>query len=325
MLPYWVSPGHRRHSAWGTPTPIIPTMKKALRWIGRGLAAIVALLALGIGSVYALTSRRMARTFEVPREHELAVASDSATIERGKYLAVTRGCTDCHGPNLGGRVLVEDPAIGRLVTANLTSGRKGGALDARGFELAVRHGIRPDGSALLVMPSQEFQGFTDDDVAAMAAYARSLPAVSDPLPTMKIGPLARVLWMAGKLQAVPAEDVKPVSQHVVTLAMADTKEYGSYVAAGCVGCHGMDYSGGPIAGMPPGTPPAANITPDSATGIGAWTEEQFVTALRTGLRPDGSKIAPPMPIEATKLMVDEEIRATYKYLRTVAAKQTVKR
>jgi len=297
-------------------------MRKALRWRGRGLAAVVALLALGIGSVYALTSRRMARTFEVPREHELAIASDSATIERGRYLAITRGCTDCHAGNLGGKVLVDDPAIGHIVTANLTSGRKGGPLDARGFELAVRHGIRPDGSALLVMPSQEFQQFTDDDVSAIAAWARSLPPVTDSLPPISVGPLARVLWMAGKLQAVPAEDVKPTAQHVVTLAMADTREYGAYVAAGCVGCHGQDYSGGPIPGMPPGTPPAANITPDSATGIGAWTEEQFVTALRTGVRPDGSKIKPPMPIEATKLMVDDEVRATYKYLRTVAAKQT---
>ena len=299
-------------------------MKKALRWIGRGLAVIVALLALGIGSVYALTSRRMARTFEVPREHELAIATDSATIERGKYLAITRGCTDCHAGNLAGRILVEDPAIGRIVTANITRGRKGGPLDARAFELAVRHGIRPDGSALLVMPSQEFQQFTDDDVAAIAAYVNSVPAVTDSLPAISVGPLARVLWMAGKLQAVPAEDVKPSAQHVVTLAMADTKEYGAYVAAGCVGCHGQDYSGGPIPGMPPGTPLAANITPDSATGIGAWTEEQFVTALRTGVRPDGSKIRPPMPIEATKLMVDDEVRATYKYLRTVAAKQTDK-
>ena len=296
-------------------------MKKALRWIGRGLAAIVALLALGIGTVYAVTSRRMARTFDVPQEHELAIASDSATIERGKYLAITRGCTDCHAGNLGGRVLVEDPAIGRLVTANLTGGRKGGPLDGRAFELAVRHGIRPDGSPLLVMPSQEFQGFTDDDVAAMAAYARSLPPVSDSLPAMRIGPLARVLWTAGKLQAVPAEDVKPNAKHVVTLAMAPTAEYGAYVAAGCVGCHGADYSGGAIAGMPPGTPLAANLTPDSATGIGAWSEDQFVTALKTGVRPNGSKIVPPMPIEATKVMAEDELRAAYKFLRTVPAKQ----
>ena len=299
-------------------------MNKALRWIGRGLAAIVLLLVIAAGSVYALTARRMGRTFDVPSEHELAIATDSSAVERGKYLVTTRGCTDCHAGNLGGQVLVENPAIGRIVTANLTPGRKGGAFDARSFELAVRHGIRPDGSALLVMPSQEFQGFTDDDVAAMAAYVNSVPAVSDSLPTTRVGPLARVLWMAGKLQAVPAELVKQDQPHVVTIAMADTKEYGAYVAAGCVGCHGMDYSGGPIAGMPPGTPAAANITPDAKTGIGSWTEEQFVTALRTGVRPDGSKIRPPMPIEATKLMVDDELRATYKYLRTVAAKETPK-
>ena len=300
-------------------------MKKALRWFGRGLAAIVALLVIAAGTVYGLTSRRMARTFEVPREPALAIATDSATIERGRYLAITRGCTDCHAGNLAGGILVENPAIGRIVTANLTRGRRAGPLDGRTFELAVRHGIRPDGSALLVMPSQEFQGLTDDDVAAMAAYAQSLPAVPDTNPSMRVGPLARVLWMAGKLQAVPAEDVKPGGEHVVTLAMADTKEYGAYVAAGCVGCHGQDYAGGPMSGMPPGTPPAANITPDSATGIGAWTEEQFVTALRTGVRPDGTKIRAPMPIEATKLMIDDELRATYKYLRTVAAKQTGKR
>ena len=97
-------------------------------------------------------------------------------------------------------------------------------------------------------------------------------------------------------------------------------EYGAYLATGCVGCHGMTLSGGKIPGGPPGTPEPANITPDPETGIGRWTQADFVRVLREGIRPDGRQVDAFMPVAMTKEFTDMELEAIWKYLRTVEPK-----
>ena len=296
-------------------------MRPFLRWTARILGGLVALIVLVAGTVYAVSSRRMARRYEAPREHALVIPTDSASIAYGQRVATLRGCRECHGANLEGRVLLNDPAIGVLAPPNLTTGGggRGSALDPSAFELAVRHGLRRDGSSLFVMPAQEFQGLTDDDVAALVAYTRSLPPANNVLPMNRLGPVGHALHLAGKLEPSPAARVDHARTHVVTLAMAETPEYGGYLAASCTGCHGPGFSGG--ANPEPGRPVVANITPDSATGIGAWTEAQFVTALRTAARPDGTTIdSTAMPISITRAMTDTELKAIYAFLRTVPPK-----
>jgi mono/diheme cytochrome c family protein len=83
----------------------------------------------------------------------------------------------------------------------------------------------------------------------------------------------------------------------------------------CTGCHGPGLSGGPIAGGPPDWPPAANLTP---TGLGHYTEADFIRALREGVRPGGVPIDAAMPVaRITRHMTDVELRALYAYLRSV--------
>lgn len=62
-----------------------------------------------------------------------------------------------------------------------------------------------------------------------------------------------------------------------------------------------------------------NITPDPATGIGAWTEEQIVFALRNGKRPDGTIIGPPMPIEFYRGLSDRDAESIAAYLKSLKA------
>lgn len=294
-------------------------MRTVLRWTGRAAAALGLLLVAGVGTVYAVSEWRVRTTFPV-ETHLTSVPGDPATIARGKYLAETRGCNDCHSMDFGGGVMVDNPAIGRLVAANLTPAGRGAAMTPADWELAIRHGVRRDGSALLVMPSQEFQGMTDEDVTALIAYLQSLPPVQRELPAMRLGPVGRTLYLAGQVQAVPAEHIDHTKRHRATITIDTTVEFGAYAAAGCVGCHGPTLSGGPIPGMPPGTPAAANLTPDSATGIGRWSEEDFVRAISEGVRPDGRKLNPFMPVQVTSKLTDVEKRAMYRYLRTVPAK-----
>jgi mono/diheme cytochrome c family protein len=105
---------------------------------------------------------------------------------------------------------------------------------------------------------------------------------------------------------------------------------GAYLMSGivaCGNCHTPQGPNGPVAGRElaggtkfdekPFTAYAPNITPDRETGIGAWTDEQIVAAIRDGTRPDGSVIGPPMPIGRYRGMADSDVNAIVVYLRKV--------
>lgn len=292
----------------------------------RRLARLALRLALGVAlvagvlvtGVYAASEWRMRARVDVPL-HPLAVHGDPATVAWGAHLVAREGCAECHGADLGGHVILDDAAIGTLVAPNLTPGRQGAALADADWERAVRHGVRRDGTPLLLMPAHEYTGRADDELAAMIAYLRTVPAVDRPSRRPSIGPLARLLLLTGDLALVPAERVAHAAPHPSTMPAAPTAAYGAYLASGCIGCHGARLAGGPIAGGPPDWPPAANLTP---AGLGRWTHGDFVRALRTGRRPDGSPLRPPMSIGATSAMTDVELAALWAYLRTLPALPT---
>ena len=92
--------------------------RRTLRWGARLAAGALALVLVTAGVVYGFSERRIRQRFDVP-EHPLAVpddaARDSSVVARGKHLATIRGCVDCHGADLAGHVMVEDPALGRTL------------------------------------------------------------------------------------------------------------------------------------------------------------------------------------------------------------------
>ena len=291
-------------------------LNTVVRWGARAFAGILILVAVTAAAGYGLSQARMSRHFTVP-EHPLVLRGDSAEVTRGKRLATVRGCVDCHGENLGGRVMFDDPALGRLAAPNLTMGGRGADLDTRDLERAIRHGVRRDGTPLRVMPAAEFTTMADDELASIVSYLRSLPAVNAPRTEPRVGPIIRALFLAGQVKLLPAEEIDHSLAHPAHVEPAATPQYGKYLAIGCTGCHGSGFSGGKIPGGPPDWKPAANITP---TGIGRYSEEDFARILRTGRRPDGSQVDSLMPWRLTRAMTDVEIAALYSYLRTVPAK-----
>ncbi|MGH7005691.1 MAG: c-type cytochrome, partial [Alphaproteobacteria bacterium] len=109
-------------------------------------------------------------------------------------------------------------------------------------------------------------------------------------------------------------------------------ERGRYLVetiGGCANCHTPRGPGGFVAAKhlaggfvleePPFRAVASNITPDKETGIGNWTDAQIAKAIREGIRPDGSVIGPPMPIEFYRRLSDTDVNAMVAYLRTVPA------
>jgi mono/diheme cytochrome c family protein len=79
----------------------------------------------------------------------------------------------------------------------------------------------------------------------------------------------------------------------------------------------MELAGGLVIEAPEFTLRMPNITPDPETGIGGWTDEQIIAAIREGRMPDGQIIGPPMPIALYRQMSDSDVQALVAYLRQV--------
>lgn len=100
-------------------------------------------------------------------------------------------------------------------------------------------------------------------------------------------------------------------------------EKGAYIyrAAGCAACHtaegGAELAGGHALATPFGTFYSSNITPDPETGIGGWSDEDLIQALRDGISPDGRHYFPSFPYTSYTLMAGDDIRALKAYLDTI--------
>ncbi|MBC7841991.1 MAG: c-type cytochrome [Gemmatimonadaceae bacterium] len=289
---------------------------------GQVLLVGLALGALALTVVYGFVEWQMRRPVTLPPQAALRVSLDSVSVARGQHLATAvAGCTGCHGEDLGGRTIVDVPLVMRLTPSNLTTG-EGGMLsryDDAALEAAVRHGVAANGRPLRFMPSHEFSDLADDHVAALIAYLRTRPPVDRRMPPTSIGPIARILAVTGKLVLIPYDRIDHARPHVARAPEGVSAEHGRYLAQGCKGCHGPQLSGGRIPGAPPDFPPARNITP---TGIGTWSDQDFVRAIRTGQRPNGAAISTRMPWKDYAHMTDDELLSIRRYLATVPARAT---
>ena len=316
-------------------------MKKLRKIVGVLLAVLVA-FAVGVYAWADITTNRLrAQTFEThmvdfpipfpidPAEvSAMGLTEDAArqlaqrrAAERGQHLVTARyTCIACHSANFGGGVMVDAFPIGSLLAPNLTlgAGSRTAEFQPRDWDRIVRHGVLKDGHPA-VMPAQDFQHMSDQELSDIVSYIRSLPPVDHTVPRSTFGPLGKILVATGRTKfsasqiashSVP-HPARPPSESV-------SAEFGKYLASVCMGCHGPDFSGGPISGGDPSWPPARNLTPDT-TGLKAWTYDQFVTALVKSQRPDGTALRVPMTLMASygQSMTETERQALWAYLQSL--------
>ncbi len=151
----------------------------------------------------------------------------------------------------------------------------------------------------------------DDDLGALIAYVKTVPAVNRDGAPSKSSLLPRALMVLGKLPGPDAERIDHDAPRPKTIPPDTLSAYGNYLVTigGCTACHNTSLSGG--SAMAPRAPPAANITPGG--NVGKWTYSQFVQTLRTGTRPDGTKLDPRMPWKLAGQMTDDEMSAVWNY------------
>jgi|SRR5579862_289138 len=249
------------------------------------------------------------------------IEATQARIERGKYLFNLADCDGCHSQR-------ELGLPGKIAASNITSDPETGIgawTDGEKIR-AIREGISRDGRSLFpMMPYGSLRHMSDEDVYSLVAFLNTLPPVKHRVPRSQINfPVSLLI----KSEPRPAGSIAAPDR-------SDRVKYGEYLAtvANCTGCHTPAMDGRPIdrltlAGgekfrFPGIMVVSANITPDPETGIGRWSEQDFVDRFRQyrDYADHGSPETTPenftvMPWLAFSHVTDEDLAAIYTYLLT---------
>jgi len=296
-------------------------IRKIFKWIGIVLGSLVGLLVLAFVVLYIIGTVKWnsirGKEYEVPVE-PITIPTDQASIARGEHIATIRMCKDCHTENWSGQS-DSVPGLITLSMPNLTPGAGGvGATNTdEDWVRAIRHGVGYDGRGLLLMPSRVWYFLSDEDLADLIAYLKSLPPVDNEPPKTELGPLGRVMMTLGQLPPEATVPDATVIDHDAPRPVAPqpgvTVEYGMYLARTCTLCHGSELNGQTIFDGSV----ALNLTPGGE--MKGWSEEDFIATMRTGVTPNGHQLKDVMPWKYFGQMTDDELKAVWLYLQSLPA------
>ncbi len=302
------------------------------KFVGITILAIITLLVVGItltigwrpiigAKKRALTDRKFEAT--PPR------------LARGKYLVDgVMGCFSCHtdqdwskpgAPPVAGKEgsghVWSDQDLPWLIAPNITPDKQTGAGNWSDDTLAraIREGIGHDDRALSpVMPYPHYSQLSDEDLASVIAYLRTVPAVRNQLPTTKL-PFPINFFN----QNVP----QPVTTAVPPPDQSTAVARGAYLVrmGACADCHtpqekgqpfpGMDFAGGFLLHEPKGDVVSANITP-AASGIGYYNDTSFVQVMRIG-KVGARTLHASMPWIFYGKMTDDDLKSVFAFMQTL--------
>jgi len=282
-----------------------------VKWVGVVLSGLLTLLVaiVSVVTLVGLVKLYAPKNAPIP---DLKVAGTPEQIQRGEHLA-NAFCVECHSPNrqlplIGGRDMGADfpLPLGSFVPANLTPA--GDLKDWSDGEImrVLRSGIDRDRRQLLFMSTVNVRHMSDNDLEAVIAFLRSQPAVVNKTqePPDQPSLLAAIMMGAGMLPKGEA----PVTGTITAPSKGPTVEYGEYMIGfqDCRDCHGEDLKGGKQGQLAP-------IGPNLSV-VKGWTQEQFITTIRTGVDPNGWHLRDVMPWKTIGRLDDVELAAMHAYL-----------
>ena len=294
-------------------------MRKFFKWFGLALVGVAVIIALVATALYSVASSRMSRTHDIAVE-AIALPSDSLSLARGKKLA-DAFCAQCHGADLAGKLLFEEPGIIAVYPPNITPSNAG--LDSftdDDYLRAIRHGVAPDGRQYMIMASELFIKWSKEDIASTIAYIKSVEPIDNMVPESEFSLMAYVMLGAGMMGDIfPAEYIDHGVTYPSRPEIAATVEYGRYLADAlmCTTCHGDDLMGG----APPRGFPELGEVPPARTGA-YWSRDQFLEAITAGVKPNGDSLnIERMPVRIFSKFSEDELTAIHMYLQELAGSQ----
>lgn len=308
-------------------------VKTWMRRTALGLGVVLA-IAGGAATILELRPPKM-RAVDATKKFEVT----PERVARGRYIVEAEAhCMHCHAdrdwtthgaPELPGLVgagwdvpWADNGMPGPVFAPNITPDPETGigAVPDDAVARAIREGVSRDGRALFMMPWENYRHFSDEEVASVVAYLRTLPPVKRERGTTAIS--APVRWF---LKSAP----EPLTAPVAEAGASDPIARGKHLAdiGQCQSCHtpvdgrhqplaGMAYAGGQEFTIDGIRYRSANITPH-VSGISYYTEELFIRTMRTG-NVGARRLAPIMPWSSIRELTDDDLKSLWAYLATVA-------
>ena len=271
-------------------------MKKFIKWTSIVLGGLVVLFALAGLVLYVTGMKNLNQTYPNIAVENVNIPTDADAVTRGKHIATIWACTRCHGADLSGTVITNDPLagmvplLGTIPASNLTSGQGGIATSYTDVDWvrAIRHGVLPGGQVEVLMFG--YSTMSDQDLGDLIAYLKQIPPVDTNDLEVHYGPIVPIFSEVG-LFVPAAERIDHGAPRPIAPAPGATVEYGVYLSAVCTVCHGNG----------------------SGNLVNKWTQEEFIRTFQTGVLPDGKEFGPTMSSDTFRGMTDTELTALWLY------------
>lgn len=257
-----------------------------------------------------------------------SAAQAEQSVERGEYLVRgPAGCGNCHtpqgpnGPDMSnefGGFMVEKSTAFEAWAPNITPASRVADWSDAEYARSIREGIRPDGSVIgPPMPIGLYRGLSDDDLGSIVAFMRTVAPSNNEVPASTYN------------IALPPAYGPPIDS-VAAVPAGVTIEYGAYLAgpvAHCLECHtpmgdrgpkfdthlgagGFEFHG------PWGTSVSSNLTSHD-DGLIGFSDDELKKMVTQGIRPDGSRMLPPMGYGFYAAMTEDDLNAVILFLRSL--------
>lgn len=271
-------------------------MKKLLKWTGLVIGGLLVLIAIAGLVLYQMGMKKLKQTYAILPVETVNIPAGADAVARGKHIATIWACTRCHGEDLSGKMITNDPLsgmvplLGTIASPNLTSGKGGIATDHTDIDWvrAIRHGVMPDGQVEALM--FDYSTMSDQDLGDLIAYLKQVPPVDTNYPEIRYGPIVPVISNIG-LFTPAAEKIDHNASRPGYPAPGATVENGRYLSAVCTACHGNVIG---------------NV-------VKRWKQDEFIHTFQTGVLPDGNQFGPTMSSSTFHEMTDTELTALWLY------------
>jgi mono/diheme cytochrome c family protein len=270
-------------------------MKKFMKWTGIVLGGLIGLTVLSSLALYPSGKKKLTQSYPGIRVETINIPADADAIAHGRHIAIVWGCTKCHGEDLSGMLLSNNPFLGTIPASNLTSGEGGigNSYSDADWVRAIRHGVKPDSRVESFM-DKYYSTMSDQDLGNLIAYIKQIPPVDADYPVLSFGSIIPIAPAVGMFTPA-AELIDHNAQRPADPAPGDTVEYGEYLFAICSECHSTNL----------------------ASKLENWTQDDFIRAMRSGVLPNGKHLGPAMPRKTFGEINDMEVEALWLYFMDV--------
>jgi hypothetical protein len=271
-------------------------MKKYIKWATLVLGGLFLLVALTGLILYPLGIKKLTQKYPNIVVERINIPGDADAIARGRHIITIWACGRCHGEDLSGMVITNDPLSGIVPLAgaipapNLTSGR--GGIGQRYTDTdwvrAIRHGVKPNGHVEAFM--FDYSTMSNQDLGDLLTYLKQIPPVNTNYSEMRYGPIIPVVSNIGLL-APAAERIDHNAPRPPDPIPGATVEYGRYLSTICTACHGSSI----------------------VNTVNKWSQDEFIQTFHTGVLSDGKQFGPIMSSNTFREMTDTELSALWLY------------